>query len=136
MAVCYLKKVYYGLLIFFWDVVHSLFFAKKSARAREIEEQVVEYPFSKSWCCGSRIKERINGLTNRLKQFLGFVMSYMCHGVIFLHSPHPGNQSTGLVTRVYVKCPLAKVLRTTIRRVGKNLPYTYGWIRLRTLTHV
>ena len=29
----------------------------------------------------------------------------MCPGVTFMHSPHPVNQSTGLVTRVYIKCP-------------------------------
>ena len=51
-----------------------------------------------------------------------------CHSVTFMHSPQLGNQSTGLVTGVYVKCPPVMVLRTAIRRVGKNLPYAYSWI--------
>ena len=36
---------------------------------------------------------------------LTHTLYYMCHGVTFMHLPHPANQSTGLVTKVYIECP-------------------------------
>ena len=46
-----------------------MFFAKKSTTAREMGEQVVEYPFSKIWCCSKYKHLKPN-------QFLRLVMLY------------------------------------------------------------
>ena len=53
----------------------------------------------------------------------------------FMHLPYLGNQSTGLVTQVYIECLPAMVLRTAFQRVGENPPYTYEWIQLHIPAH-